>query len=116
MDAPPDKEDLATYLRVSELLESCGVHVPHVFAADTALGFALLEDLGNTHMLTALNQRTDAALLYDQALDELARLQLNGDSASRQLPPYDRPTLLREMQLLPDWYCARHLEITLGAA
>ena len=116
MDAPPDKEDLATYLRVSGLLESCGVHVPHVFAADTALGFALLEDLGNKHMLTALNQGADAALLYDQALDELARLQLNGDSASRQLPPYDRPTLLREMQLLPDWYCARHLQITLAPA
>jgi N-acetylmuramate 1-kinase len=115
MDAPPDKEDLPTYLRVSALLESCGVHVPHVFAADTALGFALLEDLGNTHMLTALNQGADAVPLYDQALDELARLQLHGDSASRQLPPYDRPTLLREMQLLPDWYCARHLELTLTA-
>src|SRR5262245_32873266 len=30
MDAPPDREDLATYLRVSGLLASCGVHVPHV--------------------------------------------------------------------------------------
>jgi aminoglycoside/choline kinase family phosphotransferase len=116
MDAPPDKEDLATYLRVSALLESCGVHVPHVFAADTALGFALLEDLGNTHMLTALNRGADAALLYDQALDELARLQLRGDSASRKLPPYDQPTLLREMQLLPDWYCGRHLQLELTAA
>lgn len=42
MDAPPGKEDLATYLKVSALLESCGVHVPHVLASDTDEGFALL--------------------------------------------------------------------------
>lgn len=116
MDAPPDKEDLATYLRVSVLLETCGVHVPHVVAANTGQGFALLEDLGTTHMLTALARGADATLLYDQALEELARLQLRGGEASRQLPPYDRPTLLREMQLLPDWYCRQHLQLQLTAA
>ncbi len=56
MDAPPGKEDLSTYLKVTGLLESCGVHVPHVLAADLALGCALLEDLGTTHMLTALQR------------------------------------------------------------
>jgi aminoglycoside/choline kinase family phosphotransferase len=116
MDAPPGKEDLATYLRVSALLESCGVHVPHVLAADISLGYALLEDLGTTPMLTALNRGGDVAQLYDEALGELARLQLNGDTASRELPPYDHATLLREMQLLPDWYCSRHLALELTAA
>jgi len=109
MDAPPDREDLGTYLRVTGLLESCGVHVPHVHAADLAQGFALIEDLGTTHMLTALAQGADASSLYGEALDELARLQLTGDAASRGLLPYDRATLLREMQLLPDWYCRKHL-------
>ncbi|MEJ0100895.1 MAG: phosphotransferase [Pseudomonadota bacterium] len=116
MDAPPDKEDLGTYLRVTALLESCGVHVPHVLASDTTLGFALLEDLGNTHMLTALNRGADAAVLYADALAELARLQLGGDVASRDLSPYDNATLLREMQLLPDWYCRRHLDFEPTAA
>lgn len=109
MDAPPGQEDLGTYLAVTALLESCGVHVPHVQASDLAQGFALLEDLGTTHMLTALGRGADAARLYDDALDELARLQLRGDAASRDLPPYDRATLMREMRLLPEWYCARHL-------
>jgi N-acetylmuramate 1-kinase len=112
MDAPPDKEDLATYLRVSALLEGCGVHVPQVLAADTAAGYAVIEDLGNRHMLTALNEGDSAEQLYAQALDELARLQLAGEVASRELPPYDRAVLLREMQLLPDWYCIHHLQFT----
>ena len=115
MDAPPGKEDLATYLKVSALLESCGVHVPRVLVSDVDEGFALLEDLGDTHMLTALGQGADAGRLYGEALDELARLQLQGDAASRELPLYDRAVLLREMQLLPDWYCARHVAIELSA-
>jgi aminoglycoside/choline kinase family phosphotransferase len=115
MDAPPGREDLPTYLAVTALLESCGVHVPQVLAADTGEGFALLEDLGDTHMLTALGRGADPERLYAQALDELARLQLAGEDASRQLPPYDRAVLLREMQLLPEWYCVRHLGLELGA-
>lgn len=116
MDAPPEQEDLGSYLRVSELLEQCGMHVPHVFAADTTQGYAVLEDLGSTHMLTALDSGMAAARLYGDALDALAHLQLTGGSAAQQLPPYDRATLLREMQLLPDWYCLHHLQFEPDAA
>lgn len=116
MDAPPGREDLATYLSVTALLQGCGVHVPQVLAADVGQGFALLEDLGDIHMLTALSRGADADRLYGEALDELARLQLGGDAASRHLPAYDHAVLMREMRLLPEWYCARHLQITLSPA
>ena len=114
MDAPPDKEDLQSYLRVSGLLEGCGVHVPHVHAADSARGVALLEDLGTTHMLTSLGRGEDPERLYGDALDALARLQLAGDAASRALPPYDEAALLREMRLMPEWFCGRHLQLALS--
>ncbi|MEO8314327.1 MAG: phosphotransferase [Pseudomonadota bacterium] len=110
MDAPPDHEDLGGYLRVSGLLAQCDIHVPHVITADTGLGYAVLEDLGSTHMLTALNAGVAAEGLYRDALATLAHLQLHGEAASHKLPPYDRATLLREMQLLPDWYCRHHLQ------
>jgi N-acetylmuramate 1-kinase len=116
MDAPPDKEDLGAYLRVSALLEESGVHVPHVHAADTGLGVALLEDLGSTHMLTCLDRGEDPDVLYGAALDVLAGLQLGGDAASHRLPPYDREVLLREMRLMPEWFCGRHLRLDMSAA
>lgn len=113
MDAPPDKEDTAPYLKVSRLLHACGVHVPEIEAADTARGLLLLEDLGGTHMLARLGAGGDADLLYGEALAALLQIQVRGVAASRELPPYDGAVLEREMRLLPEWFCARHLRLAL---
>src|SRR5579862_3742305 len=59
MDAPPDKEDVRPYLKVTGLLESLGIHVPHVHEADTGRGLLLLEDLGVTQYLQRLNAGDD---------------------------------------------------------
>ena len=116
MDAPPDKEDIAPFLKVAALLEGCGVHVPHVHAADSARGLVLLEDLGSEQYLTHLRSGADADLLYGDALEALLRIQLQGREGARELPPYDRPALQREMALMPQWFCERHLQLTLDDA
>ena len=115
MDAPPDKEDTAPYLHVGGLLRACGVHVPEVEAVDTARGFLLLEDLGSTHMLARLGTGGDPDQLYGEALAELALIQLRGASVTGELAPYGAEALEREMQLLPSWFCARHLQLALTA-
>ena len=115
MDAPPDKEDTGSYLHVGRLLRACGVHVPEVEAVDTARGFLLLEDLGNTHMLARLGTGGDPERLYGEALATLALIQLHGAAAVRELPPYGADALEREMRLLPTWFCARHLRLVLTA-
>ncbi len=112
MDAPPGKEDIRPYLKVTQLLERCGVHVPHIDAVDEARGFLLLEDLGGTHLLARLKAGGDVDALYGAALDALASIQLAPPALSAELPPYDRAVLEREMQLLPEWFCARHLQLT----
>jgi aminoglycoside/choline kinase family phosphotransferase len=111
MDAPPDKEGTEPYLKVARLLHGCGVHVPEVEAADTRRGLLLLEDLGVTHMLACLRAGGDAQRRYAEALAALAQIQLRGGAAARELGPYDAAALRREMQLLPDWFCARHLQL-----
>lgn len=113
MDAPPGKEDVLPYLHVSRLLESTGVHVPHVHATDAEQGFVLLEDLGSTHYLQRLTAGDDADALYGAALAALADIQVRGRDVAAELPPYDRATLQREMDLMPEWFCARHLRIAL---
>jgi aminoglycoside/choline kinase family phosphotransferase len=116
MDAPPDKEDIGPFLKVATLLEGCDVHVPHIHATDGARGLVLLEDLGSEQYLTPLRAGADADTLYGDALDALLRIQVHGRDAARQLPPYDRAVLEREMGLMPEWFCARHLQLMLDDA
>jgi aminoglycoside/choline kinase family phosphotransferase len=110
MDAPPDKEDVRPYLKVTALLEGLGIHVPHVLETDVANGLLLLEDLGVTQYLARLNAGDDPDRLYGDALYALAEIQTRGGEAARQLAPYDREPLAREMALMPDWFFRRHLE------
>lgn len=109
MDAPPDREDVLPYLKVSALLESLDVHVPHVHESDTERGLLLLEDLGKVQYLSQLEAGADPELLYGDALETLADIQARGVEASRALALYDREPLLREMALMPEWFWGRHL-------
>jgi N-acetylmuramate 1-kinase len=118
MDAPPEKEAIAPYLKVTRLLSACGVHVPTIEAVSEVRGLILLEDLGSTPLLTQLNAGAgaDADALYGPALAALADIQQYGLSGACELPPYDRAVLLREMALLPEWFNARHLQLPQSAA
>ena len=107
MDAPPSHEDCRPFIRVAALFGAAGVNVPEVMAQDLDQGFLLLTDLGNTTYLAELKRDPGRAnALYGDALQALVRIQ----SATRpgELAPYDRALLLREMELLPEWYIGRH--------
>ena len=106
MDAPPDKESCAQFVRVAGLFAEAGVHVPAVCAHDLAQGFLLLSDLGETTYLDALDARS-AGPLYGHALDALLRIQLA--SRAGALPDYDRVLLEKELRLFPEWYVSRQL-------
>ena len=116
MDAPPGKEDVRPYLKVSGMLESLGAHVPHVHATDTARGLLLLEDLGTTLYLERLHSGEDPERLYADALDALATIQLRGRAHQHELAPYGRSELAREMALMPEWFLGRHLSLVLSQA
>ena len=113
MDAPPGKEDIAPYLKVSGLLEQAGAHVPHVHASDARRGFVVMEDLGNTQYLSVLKTGRGVDKLYGDALTTLANIQVRGARAAQQLAPYDRGPLERELNLMPEWFLRKHLGLDL---
>ncbi len=113
MNAPPDREDIGPWLDVGARLRAAGVHAPEVHAVDRAQGFVAMEDLGDHLYLPALDEtRVDA--LYGEALAALARMQADVDCAG--LPDYDRARLAAEMDLMPTWFCTRHLGLEPGCA
>lgn len=114
MDAPPEKENSAAFVRIAQLFGAAGLAVPAILQWDEAQGFMLLSDLGDSTMMTALNPEQPAAALplFQQALAALITLQKA--STAEVLPPYDEALLRRELQLFPDWYIAQHKGITLN--
>jgi len=113
MDAPPEREDCAPFVKVAGLMAAAGLNVPRVLAWDQPQGFMLLDDLGSRTMIEVVDAEPTPATqaLYLRAVDALIAWQL----ASRPgvLPPYDEPLLARELALFPDWYLAKHRGLAL---
>lgn len=113
MDAPPDREDCAPFVRIAGLMADAGLLVPRVLAWDAPLGFMLLDDLGTQTMIEVVDpERPQANLpLYMRAVDALVAWQLA--SQPGVLPPYDEALLARELSLFPDWYLKQHRGVEL---
>ena len=112
MDAPPDKEDCAPFVRVASWLQSMRLNAPRVLAADPGQGLLLLSDLGATQYLDVLNKDPGRAdELYTQAIGALVTLQQEGVQFHSLLPPYDESLLRTELALFSEWLCGKHLGI-----
>ena len=116
MDAPPDKEDLEPFLRVGRILGDIGVNVPAVLARDSARGLLLLSDLGTELYLDALREPAAVDRLYGDALQALLQIQSADASFSAALPRYGQTLLMREMELMPEWFLERHLGLIVSSA
>ncbi len=103
MDAPPDKEDSHSFVTMAQWLLQQGFSAPRILAADLAQGFLLIEDFGNRLVGPELARQPDLeAGIYAQAVQLLGQLQQAAPPA--ELRRYDRPELLREVRLFPQWY------------
>jgi hypothetical protein len=113
--APPDKERNLEFTRIAALLRAAGVCAPEVLAHDSANGFLLLSDFGDTLMLGGLDESSVDGL-YARAMDTLLHIQGAATVCEGwQLPPYSEELLLQEMELFPAWYLEGLLGIALGA-
>ncbi|MCQ2046410.1 MULTISPECIES: aminoglycoside phosphotransferase family protein [Stutzerimonas stutzeri subgroup] len=113
MDAPPPQEDCRPFVKVAQMLDQAGVHVPQILASDLERGFLLLTDLGRQTYLDVIDQ-SNAEQLFEDAVEALLKFQLH--PVAQPMPAYDEALLRRELQLFPEWYVQRHLGHTLTEA
>src|ERR1700688_4510723 len=114
MDAPPDKENVAPFVSVAHALAGMNLNVPLVLARNVSQGLLLLSDLGSRQYLDELTADREVDRLYHDALFALVTLQTEGGASAKDLPPYDRALLLREMELLQEWFLGRHLGLAVS--
>lgn len=108
MDAPPDKEDVSTFIDITHRLHQAGVHAPQLHAQNLLDGFLLLEDLGSTPYLSRLSAET----VKDLYADALSTLMLLQQAEADNLPLYDDQRLRAEMDLMPQWFLKTHLGLS----
>ena len=104
MDAPREKgEDTAPFIRIAEYLNAQGLSAPRILARDEALGFLMLEDLGDDLFARVIPREPKLEKsLYSAATDLL--VQLHKAPPPDGLAAYD-PPLMADLAALPfDWY------------
>ncbi|MFV1983317.1 MAG: aminoglycoside phosphotransferase family protein [Thiohalomonadales bacterium] len=114
MDAPPEKENSASFVAISKLLFDAGINVPEVHQKDFDKGFFLISDLGKKQYLAVLNKDTFEAL-YLSAIQVLIEIQQIPANQQNNIPDYDRNLLMLEMELFRDWYLNKHLGFKLDS-
>ncbi|WP_137679060.1 aminoglycoside phosphotransferase family protein [Aurantiacibacter suaedae] len=103
MDAPPPHEDVRPFLHVAHWLNGQGMRAPHIYAQCDERGLVLLEDFGLDRMRDWLDENpADETRVYSEAIDALVALHR---CEPGPFAPYDMATYLREVTLLPEWFC-----------
>lgn len=109
MDAPPEKETIDSFLIIAALLMKQGIHAPMIYTVDTANGFILLEDLGNTLLFNQLSVNT-VDTLYADAIRLLLQIQT---CSVAKLPVFNHQFIQNELELFHHWFLTIHLKLEL---
>ena len=112
MDAPPERENVQSFVKVAGLLADAGVNVPEIFAVDQSQGFMLLGDFGVDSYFDQLNHNS-VTRLYADALNTLLRIQHGVEIKTAGLPIYDEALLKREIGLFSEWFLQKKLSLSL---
>jgi aminoglycoside/choline kinase family phosphotransferase len=112
MDCPPEKENLESFLLITEKLKNAKLNVPEIFEVDREKGFLIMTDLGDNLYSKKLNDET-VYCLYTDALEAIVKMQTKVDySGLKNFDEYYE----EENNLFTDWFLKKHLKTELDAA
>ena len=111
MDCPPEKENLESFLLITEKLKNARLNVPEIFEVDREKGFLVMTDLGDNLYSKKLNDET-VYCLYTDALEGIVKMQTKVDCSG--LKDFDK-YYEEENNLFTDWFLKKHLKVELDA-
>ncbi len=96
-------EGVRPFVEIGTALRASGLSTPEIYAKDLENGFLLLEDLGDSVFVRAVETGTgDQETLWRAAADALVALRAHAPPTN--LGAYDHSALGIEVELLTDWY------------
>ena len=112
VDAPPETENNAQYLRIAQRWRAQGLPLPEIIASDLDQGFFAVADFGD-RLLGDVLLRENPHTRYRQALDLLLRIQaLPIDDTC---PPYEMSRFRMELGIFREWFLDKLLAYELNA-
>ncbi len=103
-------EEVKSFVTISKLLRTRGFYAPEIYAQDYENGLVLLEYLGSDAIVTPDKTPIDARYIESGRLltklhaADWATTDQNASDSTRQIPSFDQPAMLIEVELLTDWY------------
>jgi len=100
--------DTARFVAAAQWLKERGLGAPDIYEADPALGFVILEDLGDALFAEVLADGGNEKQLYEHAVEVLAKIHASDAPAAlspaKPLFDYDLTALIAETDLLVEWF------------
>ncbi|WP_429037464.1 aminoglycoside phosphotransferase family protein [Aeromonas veronii] len=109
VDANPKTEKNHEFVRNAAALQARQLLAPEVKAVDYEQGLLAVSDLGDTQLISCLNEHNVLAW-YGKAIDLLPRL----GAVELALEPFDAAFMARENSIFPEWLLGHHLQLTLS--
>ena len=108
VNAPPEKEDNQSFVKIAGALKKSGIPCPVVQAFNFDFGYMAVSDLGDRLFLHEIEKDSSISeSLYRVAINELIKMQ----DVSCDIPFYTEKKLLEEMTLFDEWFVKKYLLI-----
>ena len=112
MDSPPEKQDLAPFIYITEVLSKANIPTPMIHAEEIDQGFLLLSDLGDDVLLKKLHANS-ATHYYHHAMDLLITMQTTPIDTNK-MALFDTTFMLKEMCLCSEWFFTAYLKLEIS--
>jgi hypothetical protein len=100
--------DCARFVAAAQWLRAHGLAAPEIYEADPALGFVILEDLGDALFVDVLADGGNEKELYEHAVEVLAKIHARNApsalAADKPLFDFDLTAQIAETDLLTEWF------------
>ena len=108
VDSSSEPTELSAFIAINNALMKQGLFVPRIISQNSQENCAILQDLGDQTLLKTLTSENYQEW-YQNALDDLAKLQRCKEVDNHTVPFYDAVAIKNEFDVFTNWYLsARH--------
>ena len=113
VDASAEPEEIPAFVATAAALRQLDLQVPDIYALELSRGFLLVSDFGDRMLLRQLNTE-NVYEYYQQAYQDLLKIQTLQQVDDYQVPFYDVNLIQREWQVFVHWFLQQYKNINLS--